>query len=110
MEFTHLEKDDWARVWAKAILDTRPTEEGGKGDSSFKTKLETDPYLAARQFRNEFAGTTPFPDPEKLIGPMEEYEDDSGVRFSTMSVVDLNDVIKNGREIKYNELKKKKSP
>lgn len=102
VEKIEIEREDWARVWAKAILDAR------KGETSFRTMLETDPLRAAQFFRDNSDKT--FPHPPKLIDDMEEYEIDSGKYFSRKLDDELDRIIAQGGEpVDYNELEKKES-
>lgn len=100
MEAGEKDRAYWARVWAKAILEAR------KGDPSFKTKLETDPLLAERQFR---ADLELGPDSRPLVIDMVLYEDDMEVeKFSVKDVPDLEPIIGESLKVKIkpNELKK----
>lgn len=93
-------KKYWARAWAKAALEAR------NSDPSFKVKLETDPLLAYRQLKTD-PKFGPLTNP--VIAAIESYEDDifapGEKKFSQMNDTELNDIIKNGKAIKHNELK-----
>jgi hypothetical protein len=87
--------NEWARVWAKAALD-----------SSFRVKLETDPLLAYRQFRREVDGLPP---PNNLDNDMEAYQVTINIQFSGMTTGELQAIIDANppaQAIHYNELKK----
>lgn len=83
----NIEREDWARVWAKALLD-----------STFRATLEKNPINAVTQFRNTV--DPDFPNPPKLIDDLKEYEMDTGKEFSDMSETQLNRIINRQKEVK----------
>ena len=88
--------NEWARVWAKAALD-----------SSFRAKLEADPLLAYRQFRQEVDGSPP---PNNLDNNMEDYQVEINIMFSQMSDTALDQIINADpptQAIQYNKLEKR---
>jgi hypothetical protein len=89
--------NDWARVWAKAAID-----------SAFKAKLETDPLLAYREFRQQFSNS---PNSNVLCNDIDAYEVEINVMFSTMAVDKLQEIIDAdppmaNMKIEYNELRR----
>jgi hypothetical protein len=95
------ERNYWARVWAKAILNARV------GNEILKDKLEKDPLSAYELVRQEFG-----PRPGTALTHMDLYENDifeGATKFSEMNTTDLENIIQNGnRPIPHNEFKKKK--